>query len=219
MLDRLRADHADVIFQIDETNDYRLFPFESITRGPTWFQNGGPDVSHMLHNLWNLSPWIPTFALGQHALADEDFAGQPVDTLMAAALLSHITFFKDPRGLPDTVIDRVAAWTSFYKQHRAELGGVVYPLLSDPLEHGWTALQAWNPDAGAGALLAFRQASAEEQRRIALENVPPGRRFELTSAPDGAALGTVSSEELRAGIDVRIAQGEGARVLLITPAP
>ena len=44
MLDRLRADHPDVTFQIDETNDYRLFPFESVTRGPTWFQNGGPDV-------------------------------------------------------------------------------------------------------------------------------------------------------------------------------
>ena len=44
MLDRLRADHPDVTFQIDETNDYRLFPFESVTRGPTWFQNGGPPV-------------------------------------------------------------------------------------------------------------------------------------------------------------------------------
>ena len=40
MLDRLIADHPDVTFQIDETNDYRLFPFESIARGPSWFQNG-----------------------------------------------------------------------------------------------------------------------------------------------------------------------------------
>ena len=219
MLDRLRADHPDVTFQIDETNDYRLFPFESITRGPTWFQNGGPSVDRMLHNLWNLSPFVPTFALGQNALANEDFAGQPVDTLMAAALLSHITFFHDPRTLPDAVIDRVGEWTAFHRQHRGRLGGVVYPLLDDPLERGWTALQAWNPDAGAGALLAFRQGSGEEQRRIALENVPPGRQFELTSAPDGAVVGTFSSEQLRAGIDVRIAEREGARVLLIEPAP
>ena len=34
MLDRLRADHPHVTFQIDETNDYRLFPFESVTPGP-----------------------------------------------------------------------------------------------------------------------------------------------------------------------------------------
>ena len=87
----------------------------------------------MLHNLWNLSPYVPTFALGQNALANEDFAGQPVDTLMAAALLSHITFFHDPRTLPDAVIDRVGVWTAFYRQHRGPLGGVVYPLLDDPL--------------------------------------------------------------------------------------
>jgi alpha-galactosidase len=219
MLDRLRADHPDVTFQIDETNDYRLFPFESVTRGPTWFQNGGPSVDRMLHNLWNLSPYVPAFALGQNALANEDFGRHPIDTLMAAALLSHITFFHDPRRLPDAVIDRVGDWTAFYDQHRDELGGVVYPLLDDPLERGWTALQAWDPDAGTGALLAFRQDSADDQRRIALENVPPGGVFELVSAPDGATAGTATSEQLRTGVEVRIPEAEGARVLLIRPAP
>ena len=43
MLDRLRRDHPEVTFQIDETNDYRLFPFESVARGPSWFQNGSPE--------------------------------------------------------------------------------------------------------------------------------------------------------------------------------
>jgi hypothetical protein len=219
MLDRLHAAHPEVTFQIDETNDYRLFPFESVTRGPTWFQNGGPSVDRMLHNLWNLSPYVPAFALGQNALANEDFARQPVDTLMAAALLSHITFFHDPRTLPDAVVDRVGAWTAFHRRYREELGGVVYPLLDDPLEREWTALQAWNPDAGAGALLAFRQGSAAAERRIALENVPPGRTFELRSAPDGALVGTATSAQLRAGIDVQIPDAEGARALLITPAP
>jgi hypothetical protein len=218
MLDRLRAAYPDVAFQIDETNDYRLFPFESVTRGPTWFQNGGPDVAHMLHNLWDLSPYIPAFALGQNALADEDFSRYPVDTLMASALLSHITFFHDPRRLPETVVERIGAWTGFYKQHRALLGGVVYPLLDDPLARGWTALQAWDPDAGAGALLAFRQDSEQQERRIALVNVPPDRRFELVSGPDGGLVGTVTSEELRTGIDVRIPVSEGASVLLIRPA-
>jgi hypothetical protein len=217
MLDRLRAAFPDVTFQIDETNDYRLFPFESVTRGPTWFQNGGPDVARMLHNLWDLSPYVPAFALGQNALADEDFATYPVDTLMASALLSHITFFHDLRRLPETVTDRVGVWTAFYKQHRALLSGVVYPLLGDPLERGWTALQAWDPDVGAGALLAFRQASTDSARRIGLENVPAGRTFRLLSGPDGAAIGTATSEQLRAGIDVRIPEAEGASVILIEP--
>ena len=78
---------------------------------------------------------------------------------MAAALLSHITFFHDPRDLPEAVVDRVGVWTAFYREHRGLLDGVVYPLLADPLERGWTALQAWDPEAGSGALLAFRQGS------------------------------------------------------------
>ncbi len=69
MIDRLRADHPGVTFQIDETNDYRLFPFESVSRGPTWFQNGGPSVTQLLHNLWNLSPYVPTFAIGHKLFA------------------------------------------------------------------------------------------------------------------------------------------------------
>jgi Melibiase len=219
MLDRLRGDYPDVTFQIDETNDYRLFPFESVTRGPTWFQNGKPTVARMLHNLWNLSPYVPTFALGQNALADEDFARYPVDTLMASALLSHITFFDDLRKLPGWVLDRAADWVGFYKRHRALLGGVVYPRLADPLEDGWTALQAWNPEAGSGALLVFRQASADDERRIALVNVPPGRQFELVSGPDDSVIGTTTSEQLRAGLDVRIPENEGARVILVRPAP
>jgi hypothetical protein len=172
----------------------------------------------MLHNLWDLSPYVPAFALGQNALANEDFARYPVDTLMASALLSHITFFDDPRNLPDAVIDRISTWTSYYKEHRELFGGVVYPLLEDPLAHGWTALQSWDPDAGAGALLAFRQASPDASARIALENVPAGRTFRLTAAPGGAALGTVTSDQLRTGLDVSIPDPQGARVILIEPA-
>jgi hypothetical protein len=172
----------------------------------------------MLHNLWDLSPYVPTFALGQNALANEDFAHYPVDTLMAAALLSHITFFSDPRRLPDAVVDRAGVWTAFYKQYRDLFAGVVYPLLADPLERGWTALQSWDPERGAGALLAFRQGAADSERQIALENVPAGRQFEIRSGPDGALLGTFTSDQLRAGLDVSIPEAEGARVLLIQPA-
>ncbi|MFN2615019.1 MAG: hypothetical protein ABR552_09440, partial [Actinomycetota bacterium] len=41
MRDRLETDHPEVTFQIDDTNDYRGFPFETIARGPSWFLNGG----------------------------------------------------------------------------------------------------------------------------------------------------------------------------------
>ena len=215
MLDRLQADYPDVTFQIDETNDYRLFPFESVSRGPVWFQNGGPSPDRMLHNLWDLSPYVPSFAIGQEALADQDFARYPVDTLMAASLLSHITFFHDVRRLPDGVIDQARRWTDFYKRNRDLLDGVVYPLLGDPLERGWTALQSWDPQAGEGALLAFRQGSEDSSRTIALRNVPAGHTFALSEGADELPVGTVTSADLTAGLPVEIPEAEGARVILI----
>ena len=217
MLDRLQRDHPEVTFQTDETNDYRLFPFESLARGPAWFQNGKPEPGVLLHNLWQTSPWIPSFALGQHVLGGDAWKRHPVDTLMAAALLSHVTFISDLRALPDDVVGQAASWVAFYKAYRSAFGQLTYPLLADPIEGGWTALQSWNPDRGAGALLAFRQGSDDAAATIALRNVPAGRRFRLVSAPDGALVGTVSSARLRRGLRVELAAKDTARVLVIEP--
>lgn len=218
MIDRLQRDHPTVTFQIDETNDYRLFPFESVSRAPSWFQNGSPAPDVLLHNLWNLSPYVPGFSLGQHALGGEHWKRHPVSTLMAAALPSHITFFTDLRKLPAEVIDGARPWLDFYKRHRDLLTQVTYPLLEDPLEKRWTALQSWDPDRGRGALLAFRQDAEEAVKRIALRNVPPGRRFDLLEGPTGRYAGTATSAELSRGIEVRLTAKREARVLLIVPA-
>ena len=218
MIDRLQRDHPRVTFQIDETNDYRLFPFESVARGPSWFQNGSPPPERLLHNLWNLSPYVPAFSLGQHALGGEHWKRHPVATLMAAALPSHITFFSDLRRLPQAVLDEAAPWLRFHRRHRELLTQVLYPLLDDPLENRWTALQSWDPDAGRGALLAFRQDAEDPERRIPLENVPPGRRFDLIEAPADRYVGTVSSEELTRGLAVHLPEKRLAQVLLVVPA-
>jgi hypothetical protein len=219
MLDRLRRDHPQVTLQIDETNDYRLFPFESVARGPSWFQNGSPGPERLLHNLWNLSPYVPGWSLGQHALGGGAFREHPVETLMAVALASHITFFTDLRELPPEVVDRAAPWLAFYRRNRDLLAQMAYPLLADPLERGWTALQPWNPETGRGALLAFRQDSQDSVRRIALRNVVPGRRFRLFEAPSGRYLTTVSSETLREGLRVELPEPRTARVILIRQEP
>ena len=218
MIDRLQADHPDVTFQIDETNDYRLFPFESVSRGPSWFQNGQPGPDRLLHNLWNLGPYVPGFSLGQDVLGGEHWRAHPVSTLMAAALPSHITFFSDIRKLPPAVIEQARPWVDFYKRHRDLLGQMVYPLLDDPTERRWTALQTWDPDRGRGALLAFRQDAEEPERRIALRNVPAGRYFDLLEGPTSRRVATVSSARLRRGLDIRLAAKREARVLLIVPA-
>jgi len=218
MIDRLQRDHPRVTFQIDETNDYRLFPFESVARGPSWFQNGTPRPARLLHNMWNLAPYVPAFSLGQHFLGSKAWEDYPVDTLMAAALPSHLTYFSDLRALPEDVIDAAAPWTAFYRRERDALAGVVYPLLADPLENGWTALQSWDPKAGKGMLLAFRQESGESQVKIALRNVRPGRHFDLFRAPTSQYVGTVSSERLRRGLRVELGATNQASVLVIRPS-
>jgi hypothetical protein len=217
MLDRVRADHPHVTIQIDETNDYRLFPFESVARGPSWFQNGSPDPDRLLHNLWNLSPYVPTQSLGQHVLGGRAYERYPVDTLMAAAMPSHITLFSDLRELPEPVVAQAAPWLAFYRAHRDLLGGMAYPLLADPLAGDWTALQPWDAQRGRGSVLVFRQGGAEATQRVALRNVPPGRRFDLIEAPTGALHATVTSKQLTQGIDITLPEPDTAKVLLVVP--
>ena len=140
----------------------------------------------MLHNLWNLSPFVPAFSIGQNALADENFERYPVDALMAGSLLSHITFFSDLRKSPGP--RGGCAWRRGRRSTaRTAISSTASCTRCWPIRWrgGWTALQSWDADAGEGALLAFRQQSEQATRRIALTNVGDGT-YELISAPDGA---------------------------------
>ena len=215
MLDRLQADYPDVTFQIDETNDYRLFPYESVARGPSWFQNGSPEYHQLLHNIWNLSPYVPAWSLGQHFLGGRAWEDHPVATLVAAALPSHLTFFSDLRELPDEVIGQARPWLDLYKRHRPLFTQMTYPLLADPLEQGWTALQSWNPSSGRGALLAFRQQDERASVQVPLRNVPGGESFELLRGPTAEHVGFATSRELRDGLTVELPAKDTAEVLLI----
>jgi hypothetical protein len=218
MVDRLIADYPKVTFQIDETNDYRMFPFESVARGPSWFQNGSPAPERLLHNTWNLSPYVPAYSLGQHFLGGRAYERYPVDTLMAAALTSHMTFFSDLATLPAEVIDQAAPWIEFFKQNRDYFTRMIYPLLDDPMAGDWTALQTWDLENASGALLVFRQSSEDSSTTVRLRGVPPGMTFNLVEAPTGAHVGVVTSEQLTSGLDVLLDQTNTAKVLLITPS-
>jgi hypothetical protein len=162
---------------------------------------------------------VPAFSLGQHFLGGRAYERYPVDTLMAAALPSHLTFFSDLRELPDQVVAQARPWIDFYKRERELLTQMTIPLLNDPLEKRWTALQSWDPDKGRGALLAFRQQDPSAQATIGLAEVPPRRCFALRQGPDGAPAGTATSAELRRGLTIDLPQPDTARVLLIEPSP
>jgi hypothetical protein len=138
---------------------------------------------------------------------------------MAVALLSHVTYFSELRTLPAAVVDATVPWTAFYQARRDLLtGGVVYPLLEDPLAQRWTALQAWNPEVGRGALLAFRQDDVRPAVTVALRNVRGDGSFDLLAGPTGERVATVTADQLRAGLRVELPQPRTAQVLLIVPA-
>lgn len=217
MVDRLIADHPDVTFQIDETNDYRFFPFESVARGPSWFQNGSPEVPHLLHNLWNLSPYVPAFSLGQHFLGNNSDPSS-VDTRMAAALLSHPTFFSNLSKLKDSTVAQARPWVDYYKANVDKFQNVVYPLLDDPIEKKWTGFQSWDPEKAEGALLAFRQDDASPTATVRLKNVPAGMTFDLFRAPTNEKIATLTSEQLSDGFEVTLASQKAAYVVTIKPA-
>lgn len=205
MLDRVLADHPDVTIQMDETNDYRLFPFEAIARGPTWYQNGSPAPNEALHANFLLARFIPLYALGRNALRAGALADYSVDYQMAVALLSHMTFFNDLRQIPEAAIPRIRVWADYYKTHRPDFASLTYPLLDeDPLiVTNWAAFQPWNPKTGRGALLVYRQDSAQAIRKISLRNVPPGQ-YRLYAAPDETAFTDYSADQLKAGIDITL---------------
>ena len=217
MLDRLSADHPTVTFQIDETNDYRTFPFESVTRGPSWYANGGPDANEALHNLWVLSPHVPAYTIGQQTLAGERDR-RSTDYLMAVALASHWTYFTDLTRFTDEQVATAARWGQIYKANRERFTQLTYPLLDDPLPGDtWTALQPWNLDDQSGALLVYRQDAPAEVTTVALRGIRGDGSYRVTDATTGAVFGEFSAAQLRAGIPIELPERFSAKVLLIDP--
>lgn len=200
MVDDLQRRHPEVTVQVDETNDYRLWPFESVSRGATWFQNGTPLPPQLLHNLWLLAPWVPSDTIGQAALASGRDS-YPLGTLMAAALLSHPTLKLDLTQLRADQVAQARAWVDAYHRSRELFRGVTYPLLEDPLHDRWTGLQVWDRDAQHGVVTAFRLDDDRTQVLLRLRAVDGGR-YLLRDLLTGERLGTVSAEQLREGYAV-----------------
>jgi hypothetical protein len=219
MLDRLVAAHPDVTFQIDETNDYRLFPFESIARGPSWFQNGAPSTPRLLHNLWHLAPWVPGATIGQHTYGGGEREERAAEYLMAVALGSHLTFKTDLTTLTAAQIAAAREAVDLYTAHRDLLGGFAYPLLDEPLDGTtWTALQPWDLDDQRGMLLVYRQDNPSPQQRVPLRGLRASS-FRVSDARTGEVVGVFSRSELAGeGLLVTLPATFEAGIFVIEPA-
>jgi hypothetical protein len=215
VIDPLVQAHPEVGFGVDETNDYRAFPYESIIRGPTWFQNGAPDPRVLLHNVWTLAPYVPGYTLGMHVLGGSSTARFPVDYLVAISMLYQPTLWSDVRNFvnPDgsskldaagqPIIETARTWFDFFKARRHELSGFTYPLLTDPLAgDGWAAFQPWDADAQRGFVLAYRQDTDQVSVTVQLRGIEASRAFRVTDEVTGAELGVFQGAELRDGLTI-----------------
>jgi hypothetical protein len=214
---RVIADHPSVTIQIDETNDYRLFPFESVARGPSWYANGSPRPKRG--------------------------AAQPVDprALRARATLGQGAHGTDRRGLVGRLSRRgharlardvlhrshtplraqiaaAARWVGDLQAHRSRFTLPAFPLLDDPLPgDNWTALQWWTALASAARSpsTARTPTATRASCRCAACAATAASR---SATPRPARRSDLQRAQLRAGIEVALPQRNSARVLLIDPA-
>jgi len=209
-VESLKAAHPEVTFSFDETNDQRMYAFESVARGPSWLDNAhahtlpdGTRVSapaQLLHDVWMAAPWIPPSSLGVGLFDGGTLdAGYAADFLLPIAALTHMTFWTDLTKLSPQDRATTAWWLGWYHDHASELGALVYRLTEqDPWDGmAGAAFQPWDPVADRGFLFVFRQAGDAPIAR--LQGLAPGHRYTLTNVRDGSVIGSFDAAALAAG--------------------
>jgi hypothetical protein len=150
--------------------------------------------------VWSLAPYLPSDTIGQAALQsgrDQYDAGY----LAAVMLLSHPTIKLDLTQLTDAQVASARPWVDAYHRVQPLFRGVSYPLLADPLQGGWTALQVWDRDAQRGVVMAFRQDDPAAATTLRLHAVDK-QRYVVRDLLTGERIATVSGTELREGYAV-----------------
>ncbi|HWA67981.1 MAG TPA: alpha-galactosidase [Mycobacteriales bacterium] len=220
---RMEAAHPDVTFELDETNDQRAWPFESASLGPSWFDNNHNhdvnSVSELLHDLWEVAPWMPTSTIGIGTYDSGSLdAGLSANYLMPIALLSHPTFWTDFTKLTPVQRRQTRWWLTWFERHRSGIGPMFYELTrTDPLAgKDWLVLQPWR--AGSGYVFAFRQNTMQASVRVQLQGVSPATTYDVTDVRTGKLLAHATGAQLRTGLTVTASAAYSARVLRVAPA-
>ncbi|HVU61694.1 MAG TPA: alpha-galactosidase [Mycobacteriales bacterium] len=221
MVQRMERRHPHVTFELDETNDQRLWPFESEALGPSWFDNnhhhGIDQVSELLHDLWSAAPWMPTQTIGLGSFDSDALAAKrPAGFLMPLALLSHTTFWTDFTKLTPNQRRQVAWWDHWYSTHRDAIGPLDYELTKqDPAKGGWAVFEPWH--GRSGYVFAFHQTGAGSVR-VRLQGLHARSTYLVSDVRSGKVLRRTSGRVLQSGLTVRAPRAWSARVLRISRA-
>jgi hypothetical protein len=217
MVRRMEQRHPHVTFELDETNDQRLWPFESESLGPSWFDNnhdhGNVDqVSELLHDLWSTAPWMPTQTLGIGSFdGDALAANRSANFLMPLALLSHITFWTDFTKLTSPERHAIEWWNRWYATSRAGIGPLDFELTKrDPDKGNWLVLQPWN--GKNGYVFAFRK-SGSPSVRVRLQGLKLDRTYKVLDVRTHKVVREAVGRALLRGLKIRIPKPWSAKVL------
>jgi hypothetical protein len=213
--------HPGVSFELDETNDQRLWPLRSVALGPSWFDNGHLKGSsypaRLLHDIWSAAPWIGPSTLGFGTYDGTLAPPYTADYLMPIALLGHVTFWSDLTRLSRAQADETAWWIAWYEAHRQALAGLAYEdTAADPLDgSSFAAFQPWSGDHGF--VFAFRQGGSARDVTIPLQGLRSSESYRVSTVRSATVLGTFTGAQLERGLALTMPERYSALVLSLEP--
>lgn len=216
--------HPGVAFELDETNDQRLWAFGTTQIGPTWFDNGhlhgSTQPAKLAHDVWDAAPWIPPSLIGTGLFDGTLKPPYSEDQMAAIGILSHITLWTDLTKLAPRQAARAAGWFRWYRRNRGLLSGAAYELTTtDPIDgKSWVALEPFDPIKRAGVLVAVRQAGGPPVQRFPLRGLDARRKYVVRLAPSGRIFSRQTGRYLlQRGLRVRLPHPQSAAVFQISP--
>ncbi|MFN2613197.1 MAG: hypothetical protein ABR552_00065, partial [Actinomycetota bacterium] len=162
---------------------------------------------------------VPGYAIGARALSGP-LDKRYLDTAMAVAVLSHLTFsFPADDELSTADAFEIRRWTDFYKQNRDSIASFTFPLLDDPATSLWTAMQPWNMDTSSGWVFAFRQLDAAGSTTVPLHGTIDAASYRVQQVDPAQNVSfpaqTFTGAQLRAGLPVS-ATANGYAIFRVT---
>lgn len=214
MWDDLRARHPGLVIDLCASGGRRI-DLEALMRGvPLWHSDlqcsGKPSLSaDQLQNagLWR---WVPMHGCG-------NFAYEPTYAFRSAMTSGNILAPGNKQGRLSTADTDTAAevqrTVAIYRKLRPFMLGDFYPLFPhSPSEEAWFGYQFHRADQNAGVTILFRREKCKEAKQtVALRDIQPRRRYEV-SFEDTPGKKEMTGAELLA-LPIEISSAPGSAIL------
>ncbi len=127
--------------------------------------------------------------------------GPYLDVMMCSQTGSFPVMLGDPRLLKPEQRARYKQWGEWLTAEQAKHNYLLYRQdlagFGEPQEGMWDGFQRINTDTQEGGIVGvFRQGGIESQRTVCVERLKPDAKYQITRAPEGKAITTMTGKEL-----------------------